>query len=120
MKATIKLNLFKIRGSSQEFDDRPDYEYPVEVVEITYSHILINKKTRLQKAAIKYAKSVCGWPYIIILTDKPSRENIVRALDGFTVDVCGKVFIGGRHSHEKFKDKFKRKISCSFVDYVLK
>lgn len=102
MKATIKLNLFKIRGSSQEFDDRSDYEYPVEVVEITYSHISINKKMRLRKAAIKYAKSVCGWPYIIILTDKPSRKNIVRVLDGFTVDVCGKVFIGGKWHHEKF------------------
>ena len=106
MKATVKLNLFKIRGSSQEFDDRPDYEYPVEVIELTYSHILINKKTRLLKAAIKYAKSVCGWPYIIILTDKPSRENIVRIQDGFTVDVCGEVFIGGKYSHKKFKDNF--------------
>ena len=101
MKATIKLNLFKIRGSSQEFDDRPDYEYPLEVIELTYSHILINKKTRLQKAAIKYAQSVCEWPYIIILTDKPSSENIVKVLDGFTVDVCGKVFTGNRYFSQK-------------------
>ena len=106
MKATAKLNLFKIRGSSQEFDDRPDYEYPLEVIELTYSHILINKKARLRKAAIKYAKSVCEWPYIIILTDKPSRENIVRVQDGFTVDVCGKVFIGDRYLHKKFRDRF--------------
>lgn len=104
MKATIKLNLFKIRGSSQEFDDRLDYEYPPEAIELTYSYILINKKTRLRKAAIKYAKSVCGWPYVIILTDKPSRENILRVQDGFTVDVCGKVFIGDRHFHKKFKN----------------
>jgi len=106
MKATIKLNLFKIRGSSQEFDDRPDYEYPLEIIELSYSHILINKKTRLLKAAIKYAKSICGWPYIIILTDKPSRENILRIQDGFTVDVYGKVFVGGKYSHKKLKDKF--------------
>lgn len=106
MKATTKLNLFKIRGSLQEFDDRPDYEYPLEVIELTCSHILINKKTRLQKAAIEYAKSICRWPYIIILTDKPSKENIVRIQDGFTVDVCGKVFIGNRYFHKKFKGKF--------------
>lgn len=104
MKATIKLNLFKIRGSSQEFDDRPDYEYSIEVIELTYSHILINKKIKLQKAAIKYAESICEWPYIIILTDKPSRENIVRIQDGFTVDVCGRVFIGNKYFHKKFKN----------------
>lgn len=97
MKSTVKLNLFKIRGSAQEFDDRPDYEYPVEIVALSYFHILINKKRKLQKAAIKYAKSICRWPYIIILTDKSSIENIVRIQDGFTVDVCGKVFTGGRN-----------------------
>lgn len=97
MKTTTKLNLFRIRGSLQEFDDRPDYVYPVEIVALSYFHILINKKIRLRKEAIKYAKSICRWPYIIILTDKPSMENIIRVQDGFTVDVCGKVFTGGRN-----------------------
>jgi hypothetical protein len=106
MKSTIKLNLFKIRGSSQEFDDRPDYEYPVEVIEITYSHILINKKTRLRKAAIKYAKSICRWPYIIILTDKSSMKNIVKVQDGFTVDIYGKVFIGNKHFLQKLPKNY--------------
>ena len=101
MKTTTKLNLFRIRGSSQEFDDRLDYIYPTEIVALSYFHILINKKIRLQKAAIKYAQSICRWPYIIIITDKPSSENIVRVLDGFTVDVCGKVFTGNRYFSQK-------------------
>lgn len=99
MKSTVKLNLFKIRGSTQEFDDRPNYEYPVEIIVLTYWHILINKKTRLQKEAIKYAKSICRWPYIIVLTDKSSVENIEKIQDGFAVDVCGKVFIGNKCYH---------------------
>lgn len=101
MKSTVKLNLFIIRGSTQEFDDRPNYEYPVEIVALSYFHILINKKIRLRKAAIKYAQSICRWPYIIILTDKSSNKNIIRVLDGFTVDVCGKVFTGNRYFSQK-------------------
>lgn len=106
MKSTVKLNLFKIRGSTQEFDDRLNYEYPVEIVALNYWHTLINKKIRLQKEAIKYAKSICRWPYIIILTDKPSAENIVKIQDGFTVDIYGKVFIGNKHFLQKLPKNY--------------
>lgn len=106
MKSTTKLNLFRIRGNSQEFDDIPYYEYPVEIVALSYFHLLINKKRRLQKVAIKYAKNICRWPYIIILTDKSSAENIVRVQDGFTVDIYGKVFIGNKHFSQKLPKNY--------------
>lgn len=92
MKDTAILNLFRIRGASSEFDDRPNYEYPVEKIEISYKHCFINKKRKLFKAAKEYGLFIKKYPYITIITDKNTCDGIIKVLDGISIDVCNKKY----------------------------
>lgn len=91
MKDCKHLFLKKTRCPAQEFDDRENYVYPTEKIDIEYSHIFINKKRRLIDAVKKYAKKLAVEPYAIIITDDFD-YNGPKIIGGWTININGKTY----------------------------